>query len=319
MSLDADVLVDRRRIRRKLAFWRAAAFVLLVLAAAAGFYASGALGDLEHAGDHIARVEVTGVILEDRRVSEMLEDLAESDRVKGVIVAVDSPGGSTTGGEALYTGLRKLAEKKPMVATVGTLAASAGYMTAIAADHIVAGRTSITGSIGVYFQYGNVARLLDTLGVDVRTVKSAPLKAEPSPFDAEEVPGAREMIARLVDDTYQWFVDIVAERRGLERAEALRLADGSIFSGRQAVTLKLVDEIGGEPEAIAWLESERQVPENLPVETWKPKRDEDTWGLGAASLSLVGRFLGLSPAQLAAPALDGLVSVWHPQMTDREQ
>ena len=317
MSLDADALVDRRRTRRKLTFWRAAAFVLLALAllAALGVFSGEGFGAARQ--PHIARVSVTGVILEDRDVTEMLETIAESESVKAVVVSIDSPGGSTTGGEALYVGLRKIAEAKPTVATVGTLAASAGYMTAIAADHIVAKRTSITGSIGVYFQYGNVAQLLDNLGVEVNMVKSAPLKAEPSPFTAEEVPGARAMIAALVNDTYQWFVDIVAERRNLDRATALRVADGSIFSGRQALDLKLIDQIGDEGDAIAWLEAERGVPADLPVLDWKPADDDGGFGFGASMLAAAGRLFGLDlGVLLERPALDGLVSVWHPQLTD---
>jgi protease-4 len=319
MTLTADALVDRRRTRRKLVFWRAVAFLLLAVAlvAVAGrFMGEGLAGK---AAPHIARVTVTGVILADRKVEEMLADIAEADAVKGVIVSIDSPGGSTTGGEALYDGLRRIAEKKPTVATVGTLAASAGYMTAIAADHIVAKKTSITGSIGVYFQYGNVAKLLDALGVSVRTVKSAPLKAEPSPFTEPEVPGAREMIARLIDDTYQWFVDIVAERRGLDRAEALRLADGSIFSGRQALDLKLVDAIGDEQTAVAWLEQARKVDKDLPILDWKPETDFEGFGLGSVALAGLGRLLGLDLGGFAGePALDGLVSVWHPQAADMQ-
>jgi protease-4 len=319
MTLTADALVDRRRTRRKLVFWRAVAFLLLavaLVAVAARFMGEGLAGK---AAPHIARVTVTGVILADRKVEEMLADIAEADAVKGVIVSIDSPGGSTTGGEALYDGLRRIAEKKPTVATVGTLAASAGYMTAIAADHIVAKKTSITGSIGVYFQYGNVAKLLDALGVSVRTVKSAPLKAEPSPFTEPEVPGAREMIARLIDDTYQWFVDIVAERRGLDRAEALRLADGSIFSGRQALDLKLVDAIGDEQTAVAWLEQARKVDKDLPILDWKPETDFEGFGLGSVALAGLGRLLGLDLGGFAGePALDGLVSVWHPQAADMQ-
>jgi protease-4 len=319
MTLTADALVDRRRTRRKLVFWRAVAFLLLavaLVAVAARFMGEGLAGK---AAPHIARVTVTGVILADRKVEEMLADIAEADAVKGVIVSIDSPGGSTTGGEALYDGLRRIAEKKPTVATVGTLAASAGYMTAIAADHIVAKKTSITGSIGVYFQYGNVAKLLDALGVSVRTVKSAPLKAEPSPFTEPEVPGAREMIARLIDDTYQWFVDIVAERRGLDRAEALRLADGSIFSGRQALDLKLVDAIGDEQTAVAWLEQARKVDKDLPILDWKPESDFEGFGLGSVALAGLGRLLGLDLGGFAGePALDGLVSVWHPQAADMQ-
>lgn len=313
MTLTADAIVDRRRNRRKLVFWRVVAF----LAAAAALmvalaWASG--GSLSKREPHIARFSITGVIMSDRKVVELLQDIADDDAVKGVIVAIDSPGGSTTGGEALYTGLRKIAEKKPTVATVGTLAASAGYMAAIAADHIVAQRTSITGSIGVYFQYGKVTELLKTLGVEVDTIKSAPLKAEPSPFTDPEVPGAREMIGRLVNDTYQWFVDIVAERRKLDRAEALRLADGSIWSGRQALPLKLIDEIGAEPEAVAWLEKERGVAADLPIVDWKPRTDEGLFGMAGLAQRALSGVLGVDIVALAqAPALDGLVSVWHPQ------
>lgn len=316
MTLTADAIVDRRRTRRKLLFWRVVAVLLLGAALLALVAALGGGFGERRLRDHIARISVTGVILADRDVVEMIETAADDEHVKGVILAVDSPGGSTTGGEALYESLRKLAAKKPMAASVGTLAASAGYMAAIAADHIVAQRTSITGSIGVYFQYGSVVPLLDKIGVAVKTVKSAPLKAEPSPFSDPEVPGAREMIARLVDDTYQWFVDIVAERRGLPRAEALRLADGSIWSGRQALGIKLVDAIGDERTAIAWLEKERGVPADLPVVDWEPREDDSPFGFSAA-LAAVGRMVGLEfPSLGAAPVLDGLVSVWHPQAAE---
>lgn len=316
MTLTADAVVDRRRTRRKLVFWRAVAFLAVLAALAAALAWSGAGDGLAKREPHIARIEIGGVIMADRERDEMLADLAADDAVKGVIVAIDSPGGSTTGGEKLYDGLRAIAAKKPTVATVGTLAASAGYMAAIATDHIVAQRTSITGSIGVYFQYGKVTELLKTIGVEVDTVKSAPLKAEPSPFTDPEVPGAREMIARLVDDTYQWFVDIVAERRGLDRATALKLADGSIWSGRQALPLKLVDEIGGEDEAIAWLGT-RKVDTALPVLDWEPKRDEGPFGLSGMARALVADVLGFDAGALAPiGSLDGLVSVWQAGTSD---
>lgn len=312
MTLDADAIVDRRRTRRKLVFWRVVAF-LAALAAVMALLAWAGAGDFARREAHVARISVSGVILPDRKVDSMLAEIAADDAVKGVIVAIDSPGGSTTGGEKLYDGLRRIAEKKPTVATVGALAASAGYMAAIATDHIVAGRTSITGSIGVYFQYGKVTGLLKMLGVEVDAVKSAPLKAEPSPFTDPEVPGAREMIARMVDDTYQWFVDIVAERRKLDRAVALKLADGSIFSGRQALPLKLVDEIGGEREAVAWLEGQG-VAKDLPILDWKPASDESPFGLAGLARGAAARYLGLDLDLFAGqPALDGLMSVWQAQ------
>ncbi|ODN70888.1 signal peptide peptidase SppA [Methylobrevis pamukkalensis] len=319
MTLDADLIVDRRRTRRRLVLWRASAFVLAaVIALGAVALIADRTGLAGGATPQIARISIGGVILEDPDLVEMIGEIADSEAVEGVILAIDSPGGSTTGGEALYVALRELAEKKPTAATVGTLAASAGYMVAIAGDHIVAHRTSITGSIGVYFQYGNVERLLDTLGVEVRTIKSAPLKAEPSPF-GPEAPGAREAMAALVDDSYQWFVDIVAERRQLERPEALRLADGRVYSGRQALAVKLVDAIGGEDEAVAWLEEARDVSADLPVVDWTPEREDDGFSLFGYAAARIGALVGVDVGQLAAGQmpLAGLVSLWHPDLQAR--
>src|SRR5690606_36559500 len=132
--------------------------------------------------------------------------------------------------------------QKPVVALIDRLGASAAYMTAIAADHIVARETAITGSIGVIFQYAHFEELLTKIGAEYEEIKSAPLKGEPSIF-REPDPGAERMIRGVVDDTYRWFVDLVAERRNIPQAEALRLSDGSIYTGRQALGLKLIDDV----------------------------------------------------------------------------
>jgi protease-4 len=317
MILDADAIVERRRLRRRLYLWRGLTLLLaLALVAALGFYAGG-----DRFGGkgtpHIARVTVSGMILADPAQRKMLKDIVGADAVKAVIVAIDSPGGTTVGGEELYDGLRAIAGKKPVVATMGTLATSAGYMTAIATDRIFAERTSITGSIGVLFQYGSVGELMQKIGVEVKTVKSAPLKAEPSPFTYPEQPGAAAMIQRLVDDTYAWFVDIVAERRGLSRPDALKIADGSIYSGRQALDLKLVDEIGNEDAAVAWLEKEKGVAKDLQVVDWKPERPYGGFSLADRAMAAAGRLVGLDlSAWNSEGRLDGLVSVWHPQGSD---
>ena len=125
---------------------------------------------------------IKGLITPDRTRVEMFDKIARSDAVKGVIIDIDSPGGATSGGEELYTSLRKLSAAKPTVAYVGTLAASAGYMTALGTDHIVARRSALTGSIGVLVQWPDVTRLMDTVGVKLEEVKSSPMKAEPNPF-----------------------------------------------------------------------------------------------------------------------------------------
>ncbi len=325
MSLDADALVDRRRMRRKLSFWRGAAFLLVAIAVITGIaYAAGFAG-IGKRSAHIARLSIDGVILENRDQLKLIEKISKSAAVKGVILSINSPGGSTTGGEALYDALRKLAEKKPLVAEIRTVGASAGYMIALSADHIVARYNSITGSIGVLFQFGNIAKLMETVGVQMEAVKSAPLKAEPD-FYSPTSPEARAMLKTLVMDSYDWFVKLVAERRGLSEEDARSRADGQIYSGHNALNLKLIDAIGGEDAAISWLETERSVAKDLPVINWSVDEDKDglplasrmSRGLGegfAKGLTgSLGAAKGLIPRGLT---LDGLVSVWQaPEAAD---
>lgn len=267
--------------------------------------------------DHIAKVRIEGTITEDEELLKRLERITESDRVKGVVLSINSPGGTTAGGESIYLAVRKMAETKPVVAQVGTLAASAGYMIASAADHIVARQSSIVGSIGVLVQFPDVTGLMDKIGVKVEGVKSSPLKAEPSPFTptTEE---ERAMLRALVMDSYDWFVGIVDERRPLSRTEVLAVADGSIFTGRQGLEKKLVDALGGEDEAVEWLAG-KGVDADLEVVEWKAVREGGLWG--TLSLArLAGAALGLDRhgAELARRIgadsifLDGLLSLWQP-------
>lgn len=315
MALDIDAVLDRRQLRRKLTFWRIAAFAVLALAIVALLSASGVLGRMGQPGDHIARIEISGPITEDKALLSMIESVKEDERVKGVMVVVDSPGGTMVGGEAIYTELRELAQAKPTVSSVGTLAASAGYMIAVAADHVVARRSSIVGSIGVIFQYPQAQELLDKIGVEVREIKSSPLKAEPSPFHAPP-PGAEAVIARIVEEGQNWFVDLVTERRPLDRAEVVRLADGSVYSGGTGLETKLVDALGGEDTARGWLTGEKGVAEDLKVIDWKPKRERDGLSLLGAAASLAG-FSWSHAKELLPTALtqryigEGLMAVWR--------
>ena len=177
MSLDSDIIVDRRRIRRKLTFWRVMA-ALIAIAAIAGFAliaTPGARGSFASAGS-IARVQIDGLIRSDSERTRALERL-ENSQAAAVIVHVNSPGGTTAGSEQLYDSLTRLKAKKPLVVVVEGLAASGGYITAIASDHIIAQQSSLVGSIGVLFQFPNFTELLKTVGVKVEEVKSSPLKA----------------------------------------------------------------------------------------------------------------------------------------------
>ncbi len=321
MSMTADQIVDRRRLRRKLSFWRVVGFLALLIIIAGAYYAyAGRDAFPMVAQDQIARISVTGFITDDRQRNEMLDRLSRSDSVKGVIVAIDSTGGASAGGEALYENLRKLAEKKPTVATIATVGASAAYMTAIATDHIVARRTSITGSIGVLFQYPEVSKALDNLGVKVEDIKSGPLKAQPNPFEPAS-DEARAVIQGVVNDSFDWFVDIVAERRNLPRGTALNLADGRIYTGRQALNVKLIDEIGGEDAAIAWLGT-KGVDAALPIRDWKPASSSGgLFSFADAAVFWIAEKTGLTPALVRGGVLDrilpkglnldGLQSVWQ--------
>src|SRR3954453_63372 len=251
MSFDPEVMADRRHLRRKLSFWRALGVLGLIAAVVTAGLAAAGRSPFGPARSQIARVSVDGFIAGSQRTSDLLKRVGESSAVSGVVISINSPGGSTTGSEELYRGIRQLAAKKPLVAFVEGTAASGGYITALAADHIVARETSLVGSIGVLFQYPDLSKLLGTLGVNVEEIKSAPLKAEPSPFHPTS-PEARAALQQIVADTFDWFKTLVAERRRLSGAEVNAVSSGRVFSGRQGVGLKLVDELGGERGGGAW-------------------------------------------------------------------
>ena len=168
------------------------------------------------------------------------------------------------------------------------------------------------------FQYPDVSGLLDKVGVKVEAVKSSPLKAEPSGFSPTS-PEARAALSSIVMDTFGWFKGLVAERRGMNEQQISAVADGRVFSGRQSVPLKLVDELGGERQAVAWLETERKVPKDLPVKDWRPKAEGglklwSTLGIGADLLGLDGLAARLRAleAETAGLAEGGLMAVWRP-------
>ena len=181
-----------------------------------------------------------------------------------MIVHIDSPGGTTAGSEQLYDSLRALQAKKPMVVVVDGLAASGAYIAALSAEHIVAHDTSLVGSIGVLFQYPNFTDVLKTIGIKVEEIKSSPLKAAPNGFEPTS-PEARAAIEAIVLDSYAWFKGLVKDRRQMDDAQLAAVADGRVFTGRQGVGLKLVDSLGNEKTALAWLEKEKKVPANTPV------------------------------------------------------
>jgi protease-4 len=322
MSLDADLIVDRRRMRRKLTFWRVLAIVVIVLglagAAALASHRIGVFGDRPY----IARVTISGLIRGDEERVHQLDLLGRSSLARAVIVHVDSPGGTTAGSEQLFDALSRLREKKPLVVVVDSLAASGGYIAALAADHIVAQQTSLVGSIGVLFQYPNVSDLLGKIGVKVESVKSTPLKAAPDGYEPTS-PEATAALNSIIQDSYAWFKGLVQSRRHLTDDQLAAIDDGRVFTGHQGLGLKLIDQLGDERTALTWLATEKHVDTKLPVRDY---RLQSRFGdlpflhaaalavLDAAGLDALARHLDVWGAADAVEPfnLDGLLALWHP-------
>ncbi len=322
MSLETEAVLDRRRLRRSMSFWRAAA--VLGVAIALGVVALVAAGADKPDGGlferrQIARVAIEGMITENRDQLKLLRRIAQNDRVAAVILYVNSPGGTTTGGEALFEAIREISNKKPVVAQFGTIATSAAYIAGLATDQIIARGNTITGSVGVIFQWAEVSELLAKLGVKMNEVKSGPLKAEPSPFHPLG-PAGRETTERMVADSMSWFRGLVAERRKLDTAVVPGLEQGRIFSGREALQLKLIDGIGGEREVLRYLIEKKGIGRELKVVDWKPKADNrlGVFGMLGRAIGAAFGFGGLlerwfdEDAGLLALRATGLVSIWQP-------
>lgn len=319
----ADMIVQQRSLRRRLSFWRVLA-VLAVVAALVALLASFADGDRVR-GAHVARYTVGGLITSDRSEAETLAEIAEDENVAALILDIDSPGGTTAGSEALYLALREVAAVKPVVSTVSNTAASGAYIAAMGSDHIVARGNAIVGSIGVIFQWPDATDLMETIGVDLRAVKSSPLKAEPD-FTEPTPPAAIASLEAMVRDTQDWFTGLVAERRDVSDAQFDFVTSGRVFTGRRALELGLIDAIGGEEAARVWLET-KGVDADLDVVDYA---DDEALGdvpwlraIGASGLRAFGLgdaadlLLAIDPKSSPA-SLDGPLAVWHPSLTRRQ-
>lgn len=290
-----DFYEERRRKWRRSAFWRGVLVTVLLLVALG---ALGAFFGGGPRGEHVARVRVDEVIFSDPAREQMLQDIAESTDVRALIVRINSPGGTVVGSEALYEALSEIGEDIPVVAVMDGVAASGGYMAALGADHIVARGNTITGSIGVIYEFLTFASLLERLGVSVETIRSSELKAASSPV-RDLSPEARAAEQRLVDETYGWFRGLVEVERELTGAALDAVTDGRTFTGRMALEANLVDAIGDERTALDWLKSVTPDLEGLPIEDWAPERERP------GALGLLGRLTGFSNAIHAQPLAEG--------------
>jgi protease IV len=273
MSLETDLLLDRRRLKRRLIVWRSIAVLAVLVAILVGLGGEDFLGR-----SHVARLTVSGIITEDRKLIEAVGKLADNAGVKALVVSIDSPGGSVAGGEGLHDAIARVAAKKPVVAVMGGTAASAGYMIAVPAARIFAREGTLTGSIGVLLETGEVSGLLRNLGINAEAITSGPLKDQPS-FIRPLSPEGKDVLHGLVMDMYDQFVGMVASGRHMDADRVRQLADGRAYTGRQALKLGLVDAIGDEREARDWLAANKGVSADLPVD------NISTSGFAARALS----------------------------------
>lgn len=303
MSLNADTLIDRSYLKGQITKWRLIAISVIVLSV---ILLTQTLNSPLVASSYVARVNIQGVITDDLLRDKLFEKLEEDNNVQAVVVWVDSPGGTVVGGEQLYLNIKRLNEKKPVVVVMRSLAASAGYMATLGADRIYARRGTLTGSIGVVMQAAELTEMADKLGITPITIKSGVNKASPNPLE-KMTPENRDALEQVVSDFYATFVDMVAEERELERDRVIALADGRVFTGPQALEAGLIDALGGEEDAIAWLEAEKKIPADTPIRDREPEREKPR-NLAEFFSQTVKSFSFLQQIRL-----DGLVSIWQPK------
>jgi len=300
MTISADSLIDRLYLKGQIRKWQIFAIIFAVLAL---FVVTKRNITSTIDGDYIARITLDGVIGDDQKIYDLIDNVGDDKSAKAAIIWLDTPGGSAVGGEEIYLRLRELSTKKPVVAVMRSVSASAGYMIALGADYILAREGTITGSIGVLIETAEITELAKKLGIQPISIKSAPLKAAPSPFE-KSTPQAEKVLHDMIMDFYNHFVDITAERRKLPRDKVLNLADGRVYSGKRAAETKLIDAIGGEKEAIDWLIKNRGIEPKLPISDVEIESKANF--IEELFKSSIGNFW-----QKSVNGLDGIAAIWH--------
>jgi protease-4 len=248
----------------------------------------------------VAIVRVEGPIMDSSQAVAELEAFGDNPMVKAIVVRIDSPGGGVAPSQEIYNAVKRVRKEqnKTVVASMGTVAASGGYYIAVATDRILANPGTLTGSIGVIMQMANFQELLEKVGVKSVVIKTGKFKDLGSPF-RPMVEEERQLLEAVMDDTLSQFIEAVAEGRSMDTAEVEQLADGRIFTGRQAKSVLLIDEIGDLHDAIK-LAGELGGIEGTPrvLETTKPFSVQEF-----LESTFLGGIRSLSPSRFSAPLL----------------
>ncbi|UIB00502.1 signal peptide peptidase SppA [Desulfovibrio desulfuricans] len=291
-----DLLRRPFRKRHPVIFWG----LILLLLAGVGVFGAALGSNGLMGGQRIALVSVSGPIMDPEPALEWIRKVERDPMIAGVLLRVDSPGGGAAASQEIYSAVRELARKKPVAVSMGSLAASGGLMVSMAGSRVFANASTVTGSIGVRMDIPQLQGLMGKIGVGQETITTAPYKDAGSymrPLSTEQ----RDYFKKVLDDMHQQFVDIVADGRHMEHARAAALASGKIFTGREAVQLGLVDELGGQQTALAWLSEQCGVPAERKLVTrpkeggWLPRSLKTMLGV---DLSVLGSLSSSSPVFL---------------------
>ncbi len=271
MSIPPDYLIERKLNKSQIRNWKIAAITMFILVLAVSTKKLFPADTLQ-LNDYIASISIENEILEDAKRDNKLVQIMDDNQIKALIVNVNSPGGTFVGAEKIYNIFRKTSKKKPVVVVMGTMATSGGYLISLGADYIISHNGTITGSIGVIYPTAEVTELAEKIGIKFRNFKSGELKAAPNPMEKVTEAVAEATIASI-KDVYDSFVEFVAIRRGLSIEDTRQLADGRIYTGRQALRLKLIDAIGSEDDAVKWLQEVKKIDSKLKVKEVKLKSE----------------------------------------------
>ena len=271
MSIPPDYLIERKLNKSQIRNWKIAAITMFILVLAVSTKKLFPADTLQ-LNDYIASISIENEILEDAKRDNKLVQIMDDNQIKALIVNVNSPGGTFVGAEKIYNIFRKTSKKKPVVVVMGTMATSGGYLISLGADYIISHNGTITGSIGVIYPTAEVTELAEKIGIKFRNFKSGELKAAPNPME-KVTEAVAEATMASIKDVYDSFVEFVAIRRGLSIEDTRQLADGRIYTGRQALRLKLIDAIGSEDDAVKWLQEVKKIDSKLKVKEVKLKSE----------------------------------------------